>query len=78
LKLELKTWNEEVFGKVERNMRSLLEELWISDVIEEGRALGAEEITKKTKVVSELESTFLMEEVSWRQKSRVLWLKGGE
>jgi len=43
LKLELKTWNEEVFGKVERNMRSLLEELWISDVIEEGRALGAEE-----------------------------------
>jgi hypothetical protein len=50
----------------------LLEELWVFDVIEEGRALGAEEITKKAEVISELESSSLMEEVSWQQKSRVL------
>jgi hypothetical protein len=29
---------------------------------------------KKAKIVSELEKSTLME-VSWRQKSRVLWLK---
>jgi len=56
----------------------LLEELWVFDVIEEGRALGGEEITKKAEVVSELESSSLMEEVSWQQKSRVLWLKEGD
>lgn len=41
LKLDLKKWNDKVFGKVERRKRSLLEELQIFDVIEEGRALGA-------------------------------------
>jgi hypothetical protein len=47
------------------------------DVIEEGRALGVEEKIKKAEVVSELESSTLMEEASWRQKSRMLWLKEG-
>jgi hypothetical protein len=60
LKLDLKKWNE-VFCNVERKKRNLLEELWVFDVIEEGRALGAEEKTKKVEVLSELESSTLME-----------------
>jgi hypothetical protein len=29
-------------------------------------------------VIRELEKTILQEEISWRQKSRVLWLKEGD
>jgi hypothetical protein len=39
LKIDLKKWNEEVFGNVERKKkRNLLEELRFFDVIEEGRS----------------------------------------
>jgi hypothetical protein len=78
LKFDLKKWNEEVFCNVERKRRNLLEELRVFYVIEEGRALGVKEKAKKTEVVSELESFSLMEEASWRQKSRVLCLKVGD
>jgi hypothetical protein len=43
--------------------------------LKRGRALGVEESMKKAKIVSELERSTLMEEVSWRQKSRILWLR---
>jgi hypothetical protein len=78
LKQDLKKWNEEVFGSVERNKRKLFEELQAFDSIESSRALVEEEILKKTEIVSEIERVSLLEEVSWRQKSRVMWLKKGD
>jgi hypothetical protein len=55
-----------------------LEELRAFDIIQEGRVLGVEESMKKVEIVSELERSTLMEEVSWRQKSRILWLREGD
>jgi hypothetical protein len=78
LKLDLKKLNEEVFGNVERNKRKLIDDLQAFDVIEESGALGKEELLRKAEVVRELEKYSLMEEVNWRQKSRVLWLKEGD
>ncbi|XP_059450778.1 uncharacterized protein LOC132181539 [Corylus avellana] len=78
LKLNLKTWNEEVFGNIERNKRTLLEDLRVFDEHEESRALNVEELARKAEVVQELEKCTLMEEISWRQKSRVSWLKEGD
>ena len=39
--------------------------------------LDEEELMRKGEVVRELERCTLMEEVSWRQKARVMWLKEG-
>ena len=76
LKMNFKTWNEEVFGNIVRNKRILLEDLRVFDVHEESMALDEDELMRKVELVQELERCTLMEEVSWRQKSRVMWLKG--
>jgi hypothetical protein len=48
LKVDLRRWNEEVFGDVERKKKILgEEELSIFDIVEEERALGDEERKKK-------------------------------
>jgi hypothetical protein len=54
-----------------------LYELRVLDHLEEKRALYDEENLRKDKVVSDLKMTTLLEEVSWKQKSRVLWLRKG-
>jgi hypothetical protein len=76
LKPDLKKWNGEVFGNVGRNKRKLFEDLQAFDVIEGSRALLEEELLMKAEIVNEIERCSLLEEVSWRQKSRVMWLKG--
>ena len=78
LKLDLKRWNEEEFGNIERNKRILLEDLRRFDEHEESRALEEVELARKAEVVRELDKCALMEEVSWRQKSRMLWMKEGD
>jgi hypothetical protein len=69
---------EEVFGDVGRKKKILLEEVCAVDTIEEERTLGDKERRKKEEVVSELGRFTLMEEVSWSQKSRALWLREGD
>jgi hypothetical protein len=46
LKLDLKRWNEEVFGNTERNKRILIEDLQVFDRHEESRALNEEELIR--------------------------------
>jgi hypothetical protein len=41
-------------------------------------ALRDEERARKTKVIRDLARFALMEEKSWRQKSRALWLREGD
>ena len=49
-----------------------LEEL---DAVADLRQLTGEESQKKAQIVVDLERTSLLEEISWRQKSRALWLR---
>jgi hypothetical protein len=51
-----------------------MEELCVFDIIEE-RDFGVEERMKKSQVASKLERSTLVEEVNWREKSRVLRLR---
>lgn len=55
-----------------------MEELRGLELIEEGRALCVEERVRKAKVLSDLESSTLLEEMSWRQESKALWLREGD
>ncbi|XP_035544681.1 uncharacterized protein LOC118348042 [Juglans regia] len=71
LKKDLKIWNEQVVGDVTLQKKSLFQEL-------QGLEGVGEENIRKCQVVAELERLTLMEEISWRQKSRALWLREGD
>jgi len=67
-----------VFGNVDSLKKACLEDLRMLDRLEEERGLDSEELLRKSLIVSDLERIILQEEISWRQKSRVLWLKEGD
>jgi hypothetical protein len=77
LKSDLKKWNEEVFGDIGKKKKELLEGIQELELIEECRCLEEDEKVRKVDMSRELEKTLLFEEMSWRQKSRALWLKEG-
>jgi hypothetical protein len=78
LKVNLKLWNEQVFGNVDSLKKARLEDLRMLDRLEEERGLDSEELLRKSLIASDLEKIILQEEISWRQKSKILWLKEGD
>ncbi|KAK9286538.1 hypothetical protein L1049_014936 [Liquidambar formosana] len=74
---ELKEWNIEVFGRLEVSKPKLLDDFkqWddlketgsLSDADREARSIAKKEFLDIAKL-----------EISWRQKSKELWLKGGD
>jgi hypothetical protein len=78
LKWEIKRWNWEEFGDVREKNKASIEELKMLDRTEETRHLTEEEKDRKRQASRELEASLLLEEISWRQKSRIRWLKEGD
>ena len=78
LKANLKLWNSQEFGNVTLKLQGVLQAIQRLEVIIESRALTEEEKTEKLNLSIEWEKNSLMEEISWRQKSRVTWLKEGD
>ena len=65
--MDLKKWNEEDFWNVEVNKNKL----W-SDINELGTLGNSQQLIAKEKELEKDENTTLLEEISCRQKSRVL------
>jgi soluble P-type ATPase len=60
------------------NQKKTLDDLHVFDGLEEERALCEEEKLRKHKIINDLERVTTLEEISWGQKSRALWLREGD
>ena len=78
LKAILKLWNKDVFGKVDVNKKVALDKVIFWDGQEKIRPLSLEELEARKVAKGDFEKWALMEEVSWRQKSREVWLREGD
>ena len=78
LKGILKAWNLEVFGRVEQKKKEALNRISFWDDVEKDKVLSLEEAEKREKAREDFKEWVDLEEVSWRQKSREIWLKEGD
>ena len=78
LKKDLKCWNKHVFGDVHFRKKCLLSKLLDLDMREGMQVLTTADKARKIKIKAEIESLASLEEISWMQKSRALFLKQGD
>ena len=72
---DLKVWNREVFGNVSLNKNIALSQIGFWDAKERDCGLSLEDSEARRRAVEEFSKWAVLEEISWRQKSRELWLK---
>lgn len=78
LKKDITDWNRTTFGQLEAQKTKLLEDLALLEQATENRLVSQAEKELSMHLKLELKKMAKAEEVSWRQKSRCLWLKEGD
>ncbi|XP_059629996.1 uncharacterized protein LOC132272953 [Cornus florida] len=78
LKKILKFWNKEVFGNLAWRKNRVLSEIADFDKMESQGLLTVPLKRRRAECQAEFAEIAVMEEISWRQKSRALWLKKGD
>ncbi|RVW40408.1 putative ribonuclease H protein [Vitis vinifera] len=78
IKKRLKVWNKEVFGRLETNKATALEQVVFWDRVESDRILTVEEAESKKAAKESYKKWVLLEEAHWRQHSREIWLREGD
>ena len=77
LKADLKKWSREEFGDLAFRKKNMLTELMGLDVREKLVGLSNEEQICRLQLKRDIEQLASLEETSWRQKSRALYVKEG-
>ena len=70
LKPVLKLWNREVFGNIEQKKKGALNCIVAWDEVENNLSLTVSELGEREEARGEYRKWALLEEISWRQKSR--------
>ena len=78
VKAKLKEWNKVCFGELNERKKSILNEIANFDVIEQVGGLTSKLLVQRVLRKGELEKLILREEIHWRQKVRVKWVKKGD
>ena len=65
-------------GHVEDRIKKLWKDLSVLKNMEDSQGLSVEEIVEMGRIRDELEKATILEEICWRQKSRVLYVKEGD
>ena len=71
LKEDIKKWNKESFGDVHIKKLELMKELQLLESKENQGLFTGDDRVHRLNTQAELERTLLLDEVSWRQKSRI-------
>ena len=78
MKLDLKKWNEAEFGNVTFKKQQTWSKLNALDAKGETHLFTANEQLEQVDLRTKIEKFTLLEEISWKQKSRVLYLREGD
>ncbi|KAJ9707044.1 hypothetical protein PVL29_002161 [Vitis rotundifolia] len=78
VKANLKEWNKVSFGELNERKKSILKDLANFDAIEQAGGLTPDLLVQRALRKGELEELVLREEIHWRQKARVKWVKEGD
>ena len=78
LKADLKKWNKEEFGELAFRKKNKLTKLMGLDAREELVGLSNEDESRRLQLKGDIEHLASLEEISWRQKSRALFVKEGD